>query len=93
MAAAPGEVRTFFDTCCVIVKMADSEAFDFEALDEESELSAGIIAQDDGQLSELARFVTVLSDFGETEQFIIEGDSLILIAFEDERLDWKLGKV
>ena len=71
--------------------MADSEAFDFEALDEESELSAGIIAQDGGQLSELARFVTVLSDFGETEQFIIEGDSLVLLAFEDERLDWKHG--
>jgi hypothetical protein len=71
--------------------MADSEAFDFEALDEESELAAGIIDQDDGQLSELARFVTVLSDFGETEQFIVEGDSLIFLAFEDERLDWEHG--
>jgi ATP-dependent RNA helicase DDX60 len=78
------------DTCWRS-QMGDSEAFDFEALDEETELSAGITAQDDGQLSELARFVTVLSDFGETEQFVIEGDSLIFLAFEDERLDWKHG--
>ena len=67
------------------------EGFDFEALDEENEMSAGIIGQDDIQLSGSARYVTVLSDFGETEQFVIEGESLIRWAFEDTRLDWNCG--
>lgn len=37
------------------------------------------------------RFITVLSDFGETEKFVLEGDSLLQYAFEDERLDWSGG--
>jgi ATP-dependent RNA helicase DDX60 len=72
------------------IEMAD-EGFDFEALDEENEISAAIISQDDVILSESARYLTILADFGETEQFVIEGDSLILWAFDDERLDWKHG--
>ena len=68
-----------------------NEGFDFEALDEENEMSASIIGQDDAQLSESARYVTVLSDFGEAEQFLIEGDSILQLAFEDDRLDWQHG--
>eukprot|EP00286_Rhodomonas_abbreviata_P024202 CAMPEP_0181307918 /NCGR_PEP_ID=MMETSP1101-20121128/11157_1 /TAXON_ID=46948 /ORGANISM="Rhodomonas abbreviata, Strain Caron Lab Isolate" /LENGTH=357 /DNA_ID=CAMNT_0023414209 /DNA_START=403 /DNA_END=1472 /DNA_ORIENTATION=- len=37
------------------------------------------------------RFITVLSDFGETEKFVLEGDSLLMNAFSDERLDWSHG--
>ena len=68
-----------------------NEGFEFEALDEENEMSASIIGQDDAQLSESARYVTVLSDFGEAEQFLIEGDSILQLAFEDDRLDWQHG--
>jgi len=37
------------------------------------------------------RFITVLSDFGETEKFVLEGDSLLQNALQDERLDWSEG--
>ena len=34
------------------------------------------------------QFLTVLSDFGEAEKFVIEGDSLLLHALSDPALDW-----
>jgi hypothetical protein len=37
------------------------------------------------------QFITVLSDFGETEKFVIEGDSLLLHAFSDPALSWSHG--
>ena len=37
------------------------------------------------------QFITVLSDFGETEKFVIEGDSLLLHALADPALDWTHG--
>jgi hypothetical protein len=99
------------------------EGFDFEALDDESELSSLVtatpsssIAGEDGagntpleieeegtlhastvkglssSLSSLRpKFITVLSDFGETEKFVIEGDSLLLHAFSDPALNWTHG--
>jgi len=37
------------------------------------------------------QFITVLSDFGETEKFVIEGDSLLLHVFSDPALDFSHG--
>jgi len=58
-------------------------------IEEESGLDAGTVRALAGSLSALRpQFITVLSDFGETEKFVIEGDSLLLHALSDPALDW-----
>ena len=37
------------------------------------------------------KFTTALSDFGEAEKFVLEGDSLLQYALADPRLDWARG--
>jgi hypothetical protein len=59
-------------------------------LQEENGLDAATVRALATSLSSLRpQFITVLSDFGETEKFVVEGDSLLLHAFSG--LDWTHG--